>query len=44
MGLDLVQRVVRGHRAEIDVMSRPGHTEFRVGLPTGEAVTAPVSV
>lgn len=44
MGLDLVQRVVRGHRAEIDVTSRPGHTEFRVGLPTGEAVSAPVSV
>jgi signal transduction histidine kinase len=43
MGLDLVQRVVRGHRAEIDVTTRPGHTEFRVALPTGEAVAAPAT-
>jgi signal transduction histidine kinase len=33
LGLDIVQRIVRGHRAELDVWSRPGRTEFRVGLP-----------
>ena len=33
LGLDIVQRIVRGHRAELDVSSRPGRTEFRVGLP-----------
>ncbi len=36
MGLDIVQRVVRGHRGEIDVESRPGRTEFRVALPITE--------
>ncbi|MGQ0537720.1 MAG: sensor histidine kinase [Gemmatimonadaceae bacterium] len=40
LGLDIVQRVVRGHRGEIDVVSRPGHTEFRVALPTGDSTAA----
>lgn len=33
LGLDVVQRVVRAHRGELDVSSVPGRTEFRVGLP-----------
>jgi len=33
LGLDIVQRVVRAHRGELDVSSAPGGTEFRVGLP-----------
>jgi len=40
LGLDIVQRIVRRHRAEIDVESRPGHTTFRVGLPLGALVSA----
>jgi signal transduction histidine kinase len=39
LGLDIARRVVRKHRGEIDVDSRPGRTEFRVTLPrdAGEA-------
>ncbi|HJU76185.1 MAG TPA: ATP-binding protein, partial [Gemmatimonadaceae bacterium] len=33
LGLDIVQRVIRHHRGEIDVQSEPGKTEFRVALP-----------
>jgi signal transduction histidine kinase len=36
LGLDIVRRVTRAHRAEIDVASKPGHTEFRVALPVSE--------
>ncbi|MGQ0643364.1 MAG: ATP-binding protein [Gemmatimonadaceae bacterium] len=35
LGLDIAQRIARRHRAEIDVASRPGQTEFRIGLPLG---------
>lgn len=43
LGLDIVQRVVRAHRAELDVSSVPGRTEFRVGLPLtdGAGVASP---
>jgi signal transduction histidine kinase len=41
LGLDIVQRVVRHHRAELNVMSRPGRTEFRVGLPLDDAGAHP---
>jgi signal transduction histidine kinase len=40
LGLDIVQRIVRRHRAEIDVTSRPGHTEFRIGLPLESAAAS----
>jgi signal transduction histidine kinase len=33
LGLDIVRRLVQRHDGEIDVMSRPGLTEFRVSLP-----------
>jgi signal transduction histidine kinase len=36
LGLDIVRRLVRRHRGEIDVDSRPGRTEFRVSLPVVE--------
>lgn len=36
LGLDIVQRVVRGHRGEIDVETKPGRTEFRVALPLAD--------
>jgi signal transduction histidine kinase len=31
--LDIVRRIVQWHAGEIEVDSRPGHTEFRVRLP-----------
>ncbi len=40
LGLDIVQRVVRAHRGELDVSSVPGRTEFRVGLPLTDGVGA----
>ncbi len=33
LGLDIVRRILQRHEGEIDVESRPGHTEFRVSLP-----------
>jgi signal transduction histidine kinase len=33
MGLDTVYRIVRSHRGEISVESRPGRTNFQVRLP-----------
>jgi signal transduction histidine kinase len=33
LGLDIVRRILRRHSGEVDVSSRPGHTEFRVSLP-----------
>jgi signal transduction histidine kinase len=33
LGLDIVRRLLRRHDGEIDFTSRPGRTEFRVGLP-----------
>jgi signal transduction histidine kinase len=37
LGLDIVRRLVRHNNGEISVESRPGHTEFRVVLPTAES-------
>jgi len=34
LGLDTVLRIVRKHRGNIDVDSKPGETHFRVRLPT----------
>ena len=36
LGLDIARRIVRKHQGEIEVDSRPGHTEFRVALPLDE--------
>jgi signal transduction histidine kinase len=33
LGLDIVMRIVRKHKAMIAVESEPGHTEFKVSLP-----------
>ncbi len=41
LGLDLVQRVVRAHRGEVDVSSVPGRTEFRVALPLTDGAASP---
>jgi len=35
LGLDIARRLVRQHDGQIEVESRPGHTEFRVILPAG---------
>ena len=35
LGLDIARRLVLRHRGDIEVDSRPGHTEFRVTLPIG---------
>ncbi|GAB4427553.1 MAG: ATP-binding protein [Bacteroidia bacterium] len=34
LGLDVVQRIVQRHRADIEVDSRPGQTVFRLYFPT----------
>jgi signal transduction histidine kinase len=36
LGLDIVRRIVQWHDGEIEVISRPGQTEFRVRLPIAE--------
>lgn len=33
LGLDIVNRLIVRHKGQIEVESRPGHTEFRVMLP-----------
>lgn len=35
LGLDTVQRIVRGHRGTIALESEPGRTVFQVRLPVG---------
>jgi signal transduction histidine kinase len=37
LGLDIVRRLVMQHDGEIDVVSEPGKTEFRVSLPAAGA-------
>src|SRR3989449_5311347 len=39
LGLDTVQRIVRKHRGNIQVTSKPGDTRFQVWLPLAEAST-----
>jgi signal transduction histidine kinase len=41
LGLAIVQRLVQQHEGEIEVESRPGHTEFRVSLPVEGVRTSP---
>jgi len=40
MGLDIVRRLVFNQKGEIDVLSKPGETEFRVSLPIEPAPAA----
>jgi signal transduction histidine kinase len=40
LGLDIVRRLIRHNDGEIAVDSRPGHTEFRVLLPTVDSHAA----
>jgi signal transduction histidine kinase len=39
LGLDTVQRIVKKHRGNIQVSSKPGQTRFQVWLPVAEAQT-----
>ncbi|MGA2354949.1 MAG: ATP-binding protein, partial [Terriglobales bacterium] len=39
LGLDTVQRIVKKHRGNIQVTSKPGDTSFKVWLPLSEAST-----
>jgi signal transduction histidine kinase len=39
LGLDTVQRIVKKHRGNIQVSSKPGQTRFQVWLPVAEALT-----
>jgi signal transduction histidine kinase len=39
LGLDTVQRIVKKHRGNIQVSSKPGDTRFQVWLPVAEAGT-----
>ena len=38
LGLDTVQRIVKKHRGNIQVISEPGHTRFQVWLPLAESL------
>jgi signal transduction histidine kinase len=33
LGLEMARRIVRGHNGDIQIESKPGHTEFQVSLP-----------
>jgi signal transduction histidine kinase len=37
LGLDTVQRIVKKHRGNIQVNSKPGNTRFQVRLPLSES-------
>jgi signal transduction histidine kinase len=37
LGLDTVQRIVKKHRGNIQVRSKPGDTHFQVRLPLSES-------
>jgi signal transduction histidine kinase len=37
LGLDTVQRIVKKHRGNIQLRSKPGDTVFQVWLPLGES-------
>ena len=36
LGLDIVRRIVQRHEGDVEVESRPGHTQFRVSLPLAQ--------
>jgi nitrogen-specific signal transduction histidine kinase len=37
LGLDTASRIVRKHRGQIQVNSKPGETRFQIWLPLAEA-------
>lgn len=37
IGLDIVNRIIRNHHGKIEVISEPGHTEFKVTLPISQS-------
>jgi signal transduction histidine kinase len=37
LGLDTVQRIVRKHHGDIQVISKPGDTRFQIYLPLAQA-------
>jgi signal transduction histidine kinase len=39
LGLDTVQRIVKKHRGDVQVSSKPGDTRFQVWLPLSEKLT-----
>ena len=39
LGLDTVQRIVKKHRGNIQVISKPGDTRFQIWLPLAGAPT-----
>ncbi|HEY6903220.1 MAG TPA: ATP-binding protein [Candidatus Acidoferrales bacterium] len=41
LGLDTVQRIVKKHRGDVQVDSKPGDTRFQVWLPLADASDAP---
>ncbi len=41
LGLDTVQRIVKKHRGDVQVSSKPGDTRFQVWLPLADASEAP---
>jgi signal transduction histidine kinase len=43
LGLDTVQRIVKKHRGNIQVRSKPGETIFQVRLPLTDAAASPAS-
>jgi signal transduction histidine kinase len=43
LGLDTVQRIVKKHRGDVQVSSKPGDTRFQVWLPLADASDAPPS-
>jgi signal transduction histidine kinase len=43
MGLDIVRRLVFNQKGEIDVVSQPGRTDFRVTIPLASATITPTS-
>jgi signal transduction histidine kinase len=44
LGLDTVQRIVRKHRGNIQVSSKPGDTRFQVWLPLADGHAQPPSI
>lgn len=43
LGLDTVQRIVKKHRGDVQVSSKPGDTRFQVWLPVADSSGAPPS-
>jgi signal transduction histidine kinase len=39
LGLDTASRIVRKHRGQIQVNSKPGETRFQIWLPLAEATS-----